>query len=102
VTLSVLALLPRRIEIEAAIVAYNAADPDMPLPPAVARLLTVMFADADVCQRSLVSLEPEGLGMKSLLRVLQHLVEIGFVSKERHTGPGSPNVYRLHLPPIRR
>jgi hypothetical protein len=49
-----------------------------------------------------VSLEREGLGMKPLLRLLQHLVEIGFVSKERHTGPGSRNVYRLHLPPVRR
>jgi hypothetical protein len=46
-------------------------------------------------------LKPEGLGMKPLLRLLQHLVEIGFVSKESHTGPGSPNVYRLHLPPVR-
>jgi hypothetical protein len=92
----------RHREIAAAIAAYNDTDPDMLLTPAVALLLTVMFADADVCQRSLVSLEREGLGMKPLLRLLQHLVEIGFVSKERHTGPGSPNVYRLHLPPVAR
>jgi hypothetical protein len=92
----------RHREIKAAIAAYNATDPDMLLPPAVARLLIAMFADADVCQRTLVSLEREGLGMKPLLRLLQHLVEFGFVSKERHTGPGGPNVYRLHLPPVRR
>jgi hypothetical protein len=36
--------LPRRREIEAAIAAYNAADPDMPLPPDVGRLLTIMFS----------------------------------------------------------
>ena len=94
--------MSRRTEIEAAIGAYNDTDPDMLLPPEAVRLLSVMFADADVCQRSLVSLEREGLGVKPLLRLLQHLVEIGFVSKERHTGPGSPNVYRLHLPPVRR
>jgi hypothetical protein len=43
----------------AAAIAYNDTDPDMLLTPA-----TVMFADADVCQRSLVSLEREGPGMK--------------------------------------
>jgi hypothetical protein len=68
---------PRTREIEAAIAAYNDADPDM-------------------------LLKPEGLGMKPQPRLLQHLVEIGFVSKERHTGPGSPNVYRVHPPPVRR
>jgi hypothetical protein len=91
------ARVDRARKIEAAIAAYNDTDPEMLLTPTVARLLTVMFADADVCQRTLVSLEREGLGMKPLLRLLQHLVEIGFVSKERHTGPGRPNVYRLHL-----
>jgi hypothetical protein len=92
----------RREEIEAAIAAYNDTDPDMLLPPAAAQLLTAMFAKADTCQRTIVSLEQEGLGRESLIRLLRHLVEIGFVSKERSSGRGRPNVYRLHLPPVRR
>jgi hypothetical protein len=90
----------RQRDIAAAIAAYNDTDPDMLLPPAAVQLLAVMFADADVCQRTIESME--GIGGKPLLRLLQHLVEIGFVSKEHHIGRGSPNVYHLHFPPVRR
>jgi hypothetical protein len=91
----------RHSEIAAAIAAYNETDPDMLLPPPAAQLLTVMFADADVCQHTVAHLEREGFGKKPLLRLLRLLVEVGFLSKEHHSGPGNPNVYRLHLPPVR-
>jgi hypothetical protein len=51
--------LPSRREIEAAIAAYNAADPDMLLPPDAVRLLTIMFRRSSVCQRSEAQLAAE-------------------------------------------
>ena len=59
----------RRDEIVAAIAAYNDAGQGMLLPAAATRLLTDMFADADVCQRSLESLTWEGFGRHSLPRL---------------------------------
>jgi hypothetical protein len=89
--------LPRGREIEAAIAAYNAADPDMLLPPDAGRLLTIMFSGSSVCQRSEAQLAAEA-GVRTVRRLLYILTEAGFLSKE----PGSPripNTYRLHLPP---
>ena len=90
----------RRDDIAAAVAAYNVAGRGPLLPPAATRLLTVMFADADVCQRSIVSLAQEGFDQRNLLRLLVRLIAAGLVSKQ--PGAGSlPNVYLLHLPPVR-
>jgi hypothetical protein len=90
----------RRDDIAAAVAAYNVADRGPRLPPATGRLLTVMFADADVCQRSTESLAGEGFDRRTVLRLLARLVAAGLVSKQ--PGLGSlPNVYLLHLPPVR-
>jgi hypothetical protein len=92
--------LPRKRDIEAAIAAYNATDPEMLLPPEAARLLTVMFARGSVCERSLDALADEGFNRRVLPRLLGALAKAGFLSKERRLGP-FPNIYRLHLPPVR-
>jgi hypothetical protein len=88
--------LPSRRDIQAAIAAYNATDPDMLLPPEAARLLTVMFRRSGVCQRRLDDLAEEGFDRRTLPRLLRALGDAGFLSKER--GHGAPNTYRLHLP----
>ena len=93
--------MPRGREIEAAIAAYNAADPDMLLPPDAVRLLTIMFRWSSMCQRSLDALAAEGFSRRSLPRLLRALVEAGFLSKERGHEPSAANVYQLHLPPRR-
>ena len=90
--------MPNRREIEAAIAAYNAADPDMLLPPDAVRLLTVMFRRSSVCQRSVAQLTAEGFSKSILFHLLHILTETGFLSKERRIGP-VPSTYRLHLPP---
>jgi hypothetical protein len=89
---------PRRREIEAAIAAYNAADPDILLPPDAVRLLTVMFRRSSVCQCTVVQLTAEGFSKSILSHLLRILTEAGFLSKDWRTGP-APNIYRLHLPP---
>jgi hypothetical protein len=89
----------RRREIEAAIGAYNATDPDMLLPPEAARLLTIMFRRSSVCQRRLDDLAAEGFDRRTLPPLLRALGDAGFLSKER--GHGVPNTYRLTLPPRR-
>jgi hypothetical protein len=87
-------------EIAAALGAYNATGRRQ-LPMAdVIRLLTVMFADADVCQRNQDSLAAEGFSRGALSRLLQGLVESCLVSKDRGVSR-APNTYRLHLPPRR-
>ena len=94
--------MSRRREIEAVIMAYNATDPDMLLPPEAVQLLTAMFPRGDVCQRSLPHLTAaSGDGMKRVARLLRLLVDAGFLSKEESLGRVA-NVYRLHLPPARR
>jgi hypothetical protein len=86
-------------DIAAAIAANNSStDPDaLLLSPRAVRLLTIMFADADVCQRNLDSLVREGFNLGTLLRFLKNLSDAGFISIQR----GAPNTYRLHLPPRR-
>jgi hypothetical protein len=94
--------LPRKRDIEAAIAAYNATDPEALLPPAAARLLITMFPRGSVCQRSLDDLAAEGFDRRAIPHLLRALAEAGFLSKERRFGKGAINVYRLHLPPRRR
>jgi hypothetical protein len=92
--------LPRKREIEAAIAAYNATDPEALLPPEAARLLAVMFRRSSMCQRSLEDLAGEGFDRMKLPRLLRALIEAGFLSP---TGERAyPATYRLHLPPRRR
>ena len=50
----------RRDEIEAAVAAYDRANPLAPLPRSTVRLLSAMFPRDDVCQRSLEALRAEG------------------------------------------
>jgi hypothetical protein len=92
----------RRDEIVAAVAAYNVARRRGPLvPPATTSLLTVMFADAEVCQRSLENLAQEGFDRTVVVRLLRRLLEAGFLSKQRGQGR-DPTTYRVHLPPVRR
>ena len=91
--------MPNRREIEAAIAAYNAADPDMLLPPDASRLLSVMFRRRSVYQRSEANLAAEaGDTVRTVRRLLRSLIEAGFLSKEPASGR-DPSTYRLHLPP---
>jgi hypothetical protein len=91
---------PFREDIAAAVAAYDSAHPLKPLSRNAAQLLTAMFPAGDVCRRSFGSLTREGFGDKTVLRLLRHLAEAGFLSKERGTG-NRTNTYRLHLPPRR-
>jgi hypothetical protein len=90
----------RRDDIAAAVAAYNNADREPLLTPAARRLLTAMFADADVCRRNRESLASEGFSRGTLAQLLHDLTEAGFLSKTRGVGH-TPNTYRLHLPPRR-
>ena len=91
--------MPRRREIEAAIAAYNAADPDMLLPPDASRLLSVMFRRRSVYQRSEANLAAEaGDTVRTVRRLLRSLIEAGFLSKEPASGR-DPSTYHLYLPP---
>jgi hypothetical protein len=91
--------LPSNRDIQAAIAAYNATDPEGLLPPDAARLLAVMFRRSSVCQRSQDDLAAEGFDRRAIPHLLRALVEAGFLSKERRFGKGAINVYHLHLPP---
>jgi hypothetical protein len=94
--------LPRKREIEAAIAAYNDADPETLLPPDAARLLSVMFRRSSVCQRSVADLAAEASDtMRLVKRLLRILLEAGFLSKPPRSGR-DPDIYRLQLPPVRR
>jgi hypothetical protein len=83
-------------EIAAALGAYNATGRRQ-LPMAdVMRLLTVMFADGDVCRRNLDSLVAEGFALVALIRLLRALIETSLISKERGKSR-TPNTYHLLL-----
>jgi len=87
-----------RIEnIEAAVAAYDSANPKARLPRNTARLLAVMFPTEDVCQRSQKAVAAEGFSQESLTSMLRRLVGAGFLS--RHRVAKVPDTYRLHLPP---
>ena len=88
----------RRDEIAAAIAAHNTANRKPRLTPNATRLLTVMFADADICQRNLDSLALEGFNPRNLLLLLHYLTEAGFLTKQSGAGR-TPNTYHLRLPP---
>ena len=92
--------MPRREEIEAAVAAHNAGGREPLLPPAAGRLLVVMFRRSSVCRRSREDLAREGFDRRNLARLLRALVEAGFLSKEQSLGR-APNVYHLHIPPVR-
>ena len=94
--------MPRRDEIEAAVAAYNSADPErFVLPPLAAQLLAVMFSRNTVCQCSVTNLAATGgFDRKDVRKLLISLITAGFLSKEPGVNP-APNTYRLHLPPQR-
>ena len=94
--------MPRKREIEAAIAACNAADPETLPAAAAARLLNAMFPCGEVCQRTVANLMVDmSVRRRGVERLLRLLIEAGFLSKERRLGR-DPLVYRLHLPPRRR
>jgi hypothetical protein len=89
-------MTPRREEIEAAVAAYDHANPLAPLPQNAARLLIAMFPTGDVCQQTVVDIAALGFSRRHLPGTLHYLVKAGFLSWQR----GSPPTYRLHLPPL--
>jgi hypothetical protein len=91
----------RQDEIEAAVAAYERANPRTPLPRNAAQLLAAMFTAGDVYQGSLEDITALGFSRKHLPGTLQRLANAGFMSRERGLGH-TPNTYRLHMPPPRR
>ena len=90
-----------RDEIAAAVAAYDRTNSLSPLPRNTVQLLAAMFPSENLCQRSLQDLAAEGFDRKRLAANLRRLAEAGFLSRT----PGSgvvPDIYRLHLPPVRR
>jgi hypothetical protein len=90
----------RRDDIVAAVAGHDSANPSAPLPRSTTRLLAVMFASDDLCQRSLDDIAAEGFARDRLPALLRRLVEAGLLSMERGSAR-VPNTYRLHLPPVR-
>ena len=78
----------------------TSANPSAPLPRNAARLLAVMFATEDVCQRSLEDIAGEGFDRRGFPRLLRRLVEAGFLSQAARARLACPDTYRLHLPPV--
>jgi hypothetical protein len=74
------------------IAAVEAHEP--PLPRAAARLLTIMFAEQDVCAVSQEALRAEGFSKPPQL--LRALVDAGFVSRQAGASR-VPDTYRLLL-----
>jgi len=73
---------PRRGEEIAAVAAWNQAHPEAPLRRTAVRLLAVMFAAGDVCQRSLDAIAAEGFSRNTLPETLRRLVEAGILTKK--------------------
>ena len=93
--------MPRKRDIRAGVAAHNRTAPArQELPPEATRLLAVMFAQGDVCQRSVGSLLAEGFGRAAVIRLLRGLTATGFVSKDPGQ-KGLTSTFRLHLPPRR-
>ena len=86
----------RREALFAAVEAYNRANPTARLPRSAARLLGIMFAEADVCRLSQLELGARGFG-GTLFKVLRALVEAGFMTKQAGAAR-YPDTYRLTLP----
>jgi hypothetical protein len=89
----------RREEIEAAVVAYDAANPLAPLPRSAARLLVAMFATSDVCQRKLDDIAASGFSRRTTPTTLERLVRAGFLTRQRGSSQVA-DTYRLFLPPL--
>jgi hypothetical protein len=85
-----------RADIEAAVAAYDSANPLTPLPHNAARLLTAMVPTGDVCHRNLDDLTAEGFSQARLPGTLRRLVRAGFLTWKK----GWPPIYWLHLPPL--
>jgi hypothetical protein len=89
----------RREAIEAAVAAYDNANPLTPLPRNAARLLVAMFATNDVCQRRLDDIAAAGFSRRTLPVTLERLYKAGFLTRQR--GPSQvADTYRLFLPPL--
>ena len=86
----------RRDALVAAVAAYNRSH--KPLPNSAVRVLEAMFANGDVCQQSLQTLEDvAGISRKPIQTVLRALLATGAIAKEE-TGQGQhANRYRLLL-----
>jgi hypothetical protein len=91
----------RRDQIAAAVAAYDSANPVSPLPRNAVRLLEAMFAEGDICRRSLEAIAGHGFSRKHLPGTLNRLVRAGFLSWQPGSGT-NPHTYQLHLPPVRR
>ena len=73
----------RREEIAAAVAAWNQDHPEVSLPRNTVRLLAVMFAASDVCQRSLDAIAAEGFSRNTLPETLRRLVESGILTRQQ-------------------
>ena len=71
----------------------------MQLPRNTTRLLAAMFPSEDECKRSQEALAAEGFSRNGLSATLRHLLEAGFVSKQRGSA-SIPDTYRLRLPAL--
>ncbi len=89
----------RRDAIAAAVAIYDHAA-EGPLPRDTARLLAAMFPSEDVCQRSQEEIAAEGFRRDSLPGALRRLEKAGLLSRQRGSGH-VPDLFRLHLPPVR-
>ncbi len=89
----------RRDAITTAVAAYDHTA-EGPLPRNAARLLNVMFPAEDVCQRSQEEIAAEGFSRDSIPKALRCLEKAGFLSRQRGSGR-VPDLFRLHLPPVR-
>jgi hypothetical protein len=88
----------RREEIEAAVAAYDSANPLTPLPRSAARLLVIKFPTGDLCQQRLDALAARGFSRGNLPGTLLGLIRAGFLDRQQ----GAVDAYQLHLPPVRR
>jgi hypothetical protein len=89
----------RRDDIEAAVAAYDKANPLTPLPRNAARLLTALFTAGDVYRGSLDDIAALGFSRRHLPGTLQRLASAGFMSREFGVGSDLGN-YRQHMPPL--
>ena len=90
----------RRDVIAAAVAAYDRANPKVRLPRTAALLLAAMFPSEDVCQKSQDDIAAEGFSRDSMPGFLRRLEKAGFLTRQRGSGP-VPDLFRLHLPPVR-
>ena len=91
----------RRDKIFVAIGTYNEAHPLVRLPRNTAGLLVAMFPMDDVCQRSLEAIAADGFSARMLPATLRRLVDAGFLTRQRGASR-VPDIWWLHLPPLRR